>query len=98
MQSSEGPPTTAQVFLYAVGAVLSFTVLQGLLSRGSRRPMPQHATQTMTLGTSLNLLSVVAGLAAAWGFVQLTSGPVAWPGHGESQLGRRRGRAPHGRV
>ena len=79
-QSVEGPPTTAQVFLYAIGAVLSFTVLQGVLSRGFRHPMPQHATQTMTLGTSLNVLSVVAALAAAWGFVRLAGGPVAWAG------------------
>lgn len=79
-QSAEGPPTTLQVFLYAVGAVMSFTILQGLLSRGFRRPMPQHATQTMTLGTSLNVLSVVAALAATWGFVRLAGGTVAWIG------------------
>ncbi len=59
---------------------MSFTVLQALLSRGFRRPMPQHATQTLTLGTSLNVLSVVAALGAAWGWLEVTSGSVAWAG------------------
>ena len=80
VQSVEGPPSTSQIFLYAVGAVMSFTLLQGLLSRGFRRPMPQHATQTLALGTSLNLLSVVAGLGGAWGWVTLTQGWLAWVG------------------
>lgn len=42
--------------------------------------MPQHATQTLTLGTSLNVLSVVAALAAAWGFAHVTGGLLAWAG------------------
>jgi hypothetical protein len=78
VQSIQGPPSTAEVFGYASGAVLSFTVLGGLLSRGFRRPMPQHATQTMTLGTSLNLVSVLLALATAWAVAEHTSGLVAW--------------------
>jgi len=58
--------------------VMSFTLLQGVLSGGFRRPMPQHATQTLTLGTSLNVLSVLGGLAAAWGVMEVASGLVAW--------------------
>lgn len=80
VQSTQGPPNTLQIFVYAVGAVMSFTFLEGVLSRGFRRPMPQHATQTLTLGTSLNVLSVVAALAAAWGFAEATRGLVAWSG------------------
>ena len=79
-QTAEGPPSTLQTFLYAVGAVMSFTILQGLLSRGFRGPMPQHATQTLTLGTSLNVVSVVAAIGAAWGFLELTSATLAWAG------------------
>jgi hypothetical protein len=73
-------PTAPQLFAYAVGAVASFTLLEGMLSRGFRRPLPQHATQTLALGTSLNVLSVTAGLAAGWGFAEVTSGLVAWAG------------------
>ncbi len=78
VQSIHGAPTPREIFTYAAGAVLSFTLLGGALSRGFRAPMPQHATQTMTLGTSLNLISVLVALAAAWGVADIASGLVAW--------------------
>lgn len=80
LQAMHGSPSMPQVFGYAVGAVMSFTLIEGLLSRGFRLPMPQHATQTLTMGTSLNVVSVVAALAVAWGFSSVTSGLVAWTG------------------
>lgn len=80
LQSTEGPPTTPQIFAYAIGAVMSFTILGGLSSGGFRRPMPQHATQTMTLGTSLNVLSVTGAMAGSWVFAKVTQGLVAWAG------------------
>jgi hypothetical protein len=64
-QMTQGAPDLPRIFLYAVGAVMSFTVLEGMLSSGFRRPMPQHPSQTMALGTSMNVLSVLAGLGAA---------------------------------
>lgn len=79
-QSIHGSPEPWQIFAYAAGAVASFTLLEGVLSQGFRRAMPQHATQTLTLGTSLNMLSVLAALAVGWGFAELTSGLVAWAG------------------
>ena len=80
VQSTHGSPNPLQLFGYAIGAVMSFTFLEGVFSHGFRRPMPQHATQTITLGTSLNVLSVLAGLAAALGFAEITRGLVAWTG------------------
>lgn len=80
VQSTHGSPQPGQIFVYAAGAVASFTLLEGVLSRGFRRPMPQHATQTLTLGTSLNMVSVLVALAAGWGFAAVTSGLVAWGG------------------
>lgn len=67
-----------EIFLYAAGAVLSFTVLTGVLSGGFRKPMPQRPTQTLALATSLNIVSVVVGLAAALPVLQLASGGAAW--------------------
>ncbi|MGY2001831.1 hypothetical protein [Blastococcus sp. SYSU DS1024] len=64
-QVTQGSPDLPRIFLYAAGAVMSFTLLEGLLSAGFRRPMPQHPTQTLALGTSLNILSVLVGLGAA---------------------------------
>ena len=80
LQSRHGSPNTQQILVYAVGAVMSFTLLEGVLSSGFRRSMPQHATQTLTLGTSLNVVSVLAALSAAWAFSEVTSGLLAWAG------------------
>lgn len=60
-----GQPTLLEIFLYATGAVLSFTLLEGFLSRGFKEAMPQHRTETLALGTSMNLLSVLFGLGGA---------------------------------
>jgi hypothetical protein len=64
-QVTQGAPDLPRIFLYAAGAVMSFTLLEGILSAGFRRPMPQHPTQTLALGTSLNIVSVLVGLGAA---------------------------------
>jgi hypothetical protein len=77
-QTTQGSPDLPRIFLYAVGAVLSFTLLEGILSAGFRRPMPQHPTQTMALGTSLNVLSVLVGLGAATGLGATFSHLVVW--------------------
>lgn len=51
--------------MFAVGAVLSFTLLEGVLSKGFRAAMPQHHTHVQALATAMNLVSVLAGLGAA---------------------------------
>jgi len=78
MQTTQGSPDTRRIFLYAVGAVLSFTVLNGLLSRGFRAHLPQHDSEVQVAATSLNLLSVVAGLGAAWALAGNVSGVAVW--------------------
>lgn len=78
LQATEGAPGTGRVFLFAAGAALSFTVLEGVLSRGFRGPMPQHHTQVQAVGTSMNLLSVLGGLAVAWLTARSISHPVVW--------------------
>ncbi|WP_337061017.1 hypothetical protein [Kineococcus sp. G2] len=66
LQATEGSPDAWRVFLYAFGAVMSFTLLEGVLSKGFRGPMPQHRTRTLALGTSLNIVSVLAALGVAY--------------------------------
>lgn len=77
-QSTEGAPGVPEIFLYAAGAVMSFTVLTGVLSGGFRKPMPQHRTETLALATSLNIVSVAAGLAAALPVLHIADGGYAW--------------------
>ena len=62
LQTTQGSPSILEIFLYATGAVMSFTLLEGVLSKGFRKPLPQHRTETLALGTSMNILSVLAGL------------------------------------
>ncbi len=78
LQATEGSPDVARIFWFAVGAAMSFTLLEGLLSRGFRRSMPQHRTRVQAVGTSLNVVSVVGGLAAAWLVGSAMSHPAAW--------------------
>jgi hypothetical protein len=78
LQTLHGSPAIVEIFLYAAGAVLSFTVLEGILSRGFLRPMPQHRTETQAMGTSLNLLSVGVALAAALLIGTILPSTAAW--------------------
>lgn len=77
-QHLRGQPALMELFLYAGGAVLSFTLLEGILSKGFRLPMPQHRTETLALGTSLNLISVLLGMGAAFLVANFLDHPAAW--------------------
>jgi hypothetical protein len=77
-QVAHGTPGPREVLAYAVGASLSFTVLEAVLSRGFRQGMPQHHTRVLALGTSLNVLSVLAGLFVGWGCAEVLDGWVAF--------------------
>lgn len=78
LQTTEGSPDVGRIFLFAVGAGMSFTLLEGVLSKGFRAAMPQHRTRIQAVGTSLNVLSVVGGLAAAWLVGEMMSHAAAW--------------------
>jgi hypothetical protein len=78
VQSRHGSPSTLELMLYAGGAVMSFTLLEGMLSHGFRRPMPQHHTRVITLGTALNLVSVLAAVSAALGVAEAVGAATTW--------------------
>ena len=78
MQNLHGAPEMGEIFAYAAGAVLSFTILEGLLSGGFMRAMPQHPTQTLALGTSMNIFSVGLAMSAGWLVGTLLTGLLAW--------------------
>jgi hypothetical protein len=67
-----------EIFSYAVGAVLSFTLLEAVLSLGFRRAMPQHHSRVLSLGTAFNVVSVVAGLGTGLLVAVLVAGWAAW--------------------
>jgi hypothetical protein len=78
LQTTEGSPDVARIFLFAIGAAMSFTLLEGVLSRGFRRSMPQHRTRVQAVGTGLNVVSVVGGLAVAWAVGAATGHVAVW--------------------
>lgn len=78
LHTMEGSPGVSRIFLFAIGAVLSFTLLEGVLSRGFRKPMPQHRTHVQALGTSMNVISVVAGLGSAWLVAKWSDHLIVW--------------------
>ncbi|WP_454084123.1 hypothetical protein [Georgenia sp. Marseille-Q6866] len=78
LQATEGTPDAGMLFLFATGAVLSFTLLEAVLSRGFRRPMPQHRSHVLAVGTSLNIVSVLGGLGATWLAGTLMSHSAVW--------------------
>ncbi|WP_413452857.1 hypothetical protein AA0Y32_08580 [Georgenia phoenicis] len=78
LQATVGTPDPGMIFLFATGAVLSFTLLEAVLSRGFRRPMPQHRSHVLAVGTSLNIVSVLGGLGATWLLGTLMSHAAVW--------------------
>ncbi|WP_152191850.1 hypothetical protein [Georgenia satyanarayanai] len=78
LQATEGTPDAGRIVLFAAGAVMSFTLLEGILSRGFRRPMPQHRSHVLAVGTSLNIVSVLGGLGAVWLAGTLVSHAAVW--------------------
>ncbi|GGC05891.1 hypothetical protein [Cellulomonas carbonis] len=78
LNATEGSPDVGRVFAFAVGAVASFTMLEAILSRGFRAPMPQHDTHVTAVGTSMNAVSVVGGLAACWLLATVMTHASVW--------------------
>lgn len=78
LQSIHGTPVVGEIFVYATGAVLSFTLLEGFLSRGFTAAMPQHRSEVLALGTSMNVFSVLLGMGAGWLIGAAVTGLLAW--------------------
>ena len=57
---------------------MSFTLLEGVLSKGFRTPMPQHHTHVQSVGAGLNVVSVLCGLGVAWLAGSVTSHIAVW--------------------
>lgn len=79
VSNEHGSAKTVDLLLYAVGAVLSFTLLTGALSRGFRAPMPQHPSEVVAFGAGLNLLSVLIAVLTAMGLSKVINvDALAW--------------------
>lgn len=73
-------PDVTEIFLFLVGAVVSFATIEVVATRGFRRSLAEReATQVVALGSSLGLvsLSIAVGAAALAGLV--VPEPTSWP-------------------
>ncbi|WP_211658299.1 hypothetical protein [Phytoactinopolyspora halophila] len=60
------PPAPGQIFLFLLGAAASFATVETIATRGfSRPPSDQERSDVVALGSSLSLVSIALGVAAA---------------------------------
>ncbi|QBI55213.1 hypothetical protein [Streptomonospora litoralis] len=73
-------PDIGQVFLFLLGAVLSFAAVELLATRGFTRPIDDsEATKVIALGSSLNFASIGLAVGAAAIAGVLLPATLAWP-------------------
>ena len=67
MQYERGQPSYTDLLLHGMGAVVAFTALAALVSRGFRVPLEGGSGQVITLGTVSVALAITTavGVAAA---------------------------------
>jgi len=73
-----GAPGPGQVGLFALGAVLAFSVIEAVVSRGFRRRPRRQPYNVVLLGTAVDLVSVAAALAVAYGVAALLPATASW--------------------
>ncbi|MCP9624115.1 hypothetical protein FOH10_19885 [Nocardia otitidiscaviarum] len=69
----------AQIFLFAMGAVAAFSLLEAVVSTGFRQRLDKEPSTVMALGVSLSFLSVGATIGVAWVVARFVGGTLAWP-------------------
>jgi hypothetical protein len=62
-----------------LGAAAAFSLLEGLVSAGFRKPLEEERSTVTALGISLSLLSVTTSVALAWATARFVGGRLAWP-------------------
>lgn len=74
-----GPPGTAEVFLFATGAVAGVTILDGISSKGFRRQLRGENSDVVALGTGFGFVSVLVAIGTATLVAEIVDGGSGWP-------------------
>jgi len=80
VQYERGQPGYTDLLLYGMGAVVAFTAMEGLATRGFRVPLTGGSDQVITLGTALAFVSVALAITTALAVAAALRGGVAWFG------------------
>ncbi|MGW7358353.1 hypothetical protein ACWGI0_17410 [Streptomyces sp. NPDC054802] len=67
------------ILYFALGATAAFSLLEGLVSAGFRKPLEEEPSTVTALGISLSFLSVTTSVALAWATAHFVGGRLAWP-------------------
>ena len=74
---SAGKPDAGKLFLFAIGGVTAFILLEGIVG-ALGTPAPQPPGQAIPFAGALNAASVCAALGMATLIAHLVRSPVAW--------------------
>jgi hypothetical protein len=72
-------PGPGNILLFALGAVVAFSVLEALASGGFRKTLEEEPSNVTALGVSMSFLSVGSATLAAWGTAHFVGGVIVWP-------------------
>jgi len=78
VQYERGQPAFGDLLVFGLGAVLAFSALEGVLTRGFRDALPGGSTRVVTLGTALSFVSVSLAISGALGAATVLHGRAAW--------------------
>lgn len=74
------PPNVAEVFLFIVGSVVSFAVIEAIATHGFTRALSDsEATRVIALGSSLGLVSIALAVGAAALLAAVSPPMISWP-------------------
>jgi hypothetical protein len=77
--SIHSAPAPGELFLFIVGAVASFAVVESFATRGfTREPKDHEPAEVVALGSSLSLFSIASAVATSWLAATLLPDTLSW--------------------
>lgn len=78
LASQESTPSVGEIFLFLVGAITSFVVIELVVSKGFKRTPRGEPTKVAAIGAAFSFGSVAAGVGGAALVAVVLSGVAAW--------------------
>ena len=79
LSQSLSPPTHTDIFLFLIGAVAAFAVVELGAGKLMRRDAPGEPDRVVVLAGAVCIVSVTAAVAVAWGLGTLLPSAFVWP-------------------
>lgn len=72
-------PTLGEIYLFIVGAVLAFAMIEAIGTRMFTRDLPDEPSRVVALGSAIGIVSISAAVGVAIGVGKLLPSSAAWP-------------------